>query len=687
MGSTKENVWKCSTCAKTFPRKRNLIRHNLTHDDSEPKAECPICKKILKNAPTLSVHMIMLHTNRKRPSCDTCHKIFSTSANLRRHVAIYHGTKKRPRYPCGFPDCEKSYLKKSSVAQHIRNEHTENPTRFPFTTEKAYRCTTCGRRFSFANNLTRHEVTHLEKFRQRIFKCELCAQTFFHKAHLQRHIQVVHENQRNHPCTFCGKRFSTATNMRIHVEATHTGNAEKIHSCHKCGYKTHSKGTLANHAIRHNPANRRECYFCKKQFFYFSKLICGNIFKTPRTLSTHIKMHHTSRDRPSCDICHRVFYTSETLRRHIDAIHSTIDRPRFPCGFPDCDKFYLTKDDVSAHIKTQHSETPIRFPCTLCGKEFKTRAELEKHISIHTKEKSYVCSTCERRFPSLSNLRSHEVTHLEKSARRIFKCCLCPQMSLTRANLQKHVQVVHENQGNYHCSFCDKRFSTLGNMRLHVDVKHPPNREKIHSCDKCEYRSHSKVYLAQHVKRHNPANRGKNPARFPCTLCGKEFKIRKDLETHISMHTTEKAYVCSTCGRSFSHANSLKRHEATHLEKSIRKVFNCEFCPQDFSFRTSLQRHVQLVHENQRNHPCTFCDERFSTSTNMKRHVEARHPANMEKIHSCDKCEFATHSNANLAHHVRRYNPANRRECYFCQKQFFYSSKLMRHLRRHTLEH
>ncbi|XP_035712326.1 gastrula zinc finger protein XlCGF8.2DB-like [Folsomia candida] len=290
--------------------------------------------------------------------------------------------------------------------------------------------------------------------------------------------------------------------------------------CSTCFKTFRTKYRLKCHMGTHNAVVKLKCE------------ICGNIFKTPRTLSTHIKMHHTSRDRPSCDICHRVFYTSETLRRHIDAIHSTIDRPRFPCGFPDCDKFYLTKDDVSAHIKTQHSETPIRFPCTLCGKEFKTRAELEKHISIHTKEKSYVCSTCERRFPSLSNLRSHEVTHLEKSARRIFKCCLCPQMSLTRANLQKHVQVVHENQGNYHCSFCDKRFSTLGNMRLHVDVKHPPNREKIHSCDKCEYRSHSKVYLAQHVKRHNPANRG-------CYFCQKMFGNFSGLVRHCRLHTLE----------------------------------------------------------------------------------------------------------------------------------------------------
>ncbi|XP_035712136.1 oocyte zinc finger protein XlCOF19-like [Folsomia candida] len=57
-----------------------------------------------------------------------------------------------------------------------------------------------------------------------------------------------------------------------------------------------------------------------------------------------------------------------------------------------------------------------------------------------------------------------------------------------------------------------------------------------------------------------------NPTRFPCTLCGKEFKGRGKLEMHILTHTTEKANSCPTCGRRFSHITSLHRHEATHLE-------------------------------------------------------------------------------------------------------------------------
>ncbi|XP_035712316.1 PR domain zinc finger protein 5-like [Folsomia candida] len=285
------NESSCSTCLKTFRTKANLTRHMSTHN-LDAKVKCEICARIFRNPRTLSNHIKRLHTNRDRAICDVCHRGFFSPDNLRRHISAVHCTITRPRFPCGFPACDKSYLTKADVSKHIKIEHAENPARFPctlcgkefrskhnldahistHTTEKPYSCFTCGRHFSNAYKLKIHEVTHLEQFARRIFKCEICDQTFLLKGYLQRHIQAVHENRRNHPCTFCDKRFSRSDNLRRHVEATHTGN-EKIHSCDKCNFRSHSKGTLAHHAKRHNPANRRECYFCQKQFFYFSKLV------------------------------------------------------------------------------------------------------------------------------------------------------------------------------------------------------------------------------------------------------------------------------------------------------------------------------------------------------------------------------------------------------------------------------
>ncbi|OXA47439.1 Myoneurin [Folsomia candida] len=162
--------------------------------------------------------------------------------------------------------CGKISKNPPALSDHIRMVHTNR---------HRPRCDSCDSEFYTSATLRKHisTVTHLEKSTRRIFKCEFCLQTFLLKVYLQRHVRMVHENRGNRTCTFCDKRFSTSGNMRRHVEVTHPTSSEKLHSCDKCEYRSHSKVNLARHEKRHNSTNRRECYFCNKQFLYFSSLV------------------------------------------------------------------------------------------------------------------------------------------------------------------------------------------------------------------------------------------------------------------------------------------------------------------------------------------------------------------------------------------------------------------------------
>ncbi|OXA47381.1 oocyte zinc finger protein XlCOF26 [Folsomia candida] len=273
---------------------------------------------------------------------------------------------------------------------------------------------------------------------------------------------------------------------------------------------------------------------------------CSKPLKTNYDLTRHMVTHdldanfkcqvskyNCSLKRPSCDTCYRVFFSSANLRQHINTVHSRMDRPRFPCTVPECWKTYLDKRSLSKHMKTEHAEKPIRFPCTLCGKELKTKHDLENHISTHTSEKPYNCATCGRSFAFKGKMKLHQMTHLEKSSREVIKCHICPQTFLSRDVLFRHVRVVHENQRNHPCVVCDKRFSSSSNLRRHVEARHPANKElKIYSCGKCEYRSHSKHNLTQHSVRHNAARHG-------CYFCGTKFLMFPDLVGHCRVHTLE----------------------------------------------------------------------------------------------------------------------------------------------------
>ncbi|OXA44926.1 B lymphocyte-induced maturation protein 1 [Folsomia candida] len=118
-------------------------------------------------------------------------------------------------------------------------------------------------------------------------------------------------------------------------------------------------------------------------------------------------------------------------------------------------------------------------------------------------------------------------THLKK-----FRYHVCPQAFLSLNYLQSHIRVVHGNQRDYPCTFCDKSFSAAGSLKRHVETKHATNEELIHSCDKCEYKSHSKYYLANHKRNHNAG-------RYGFYFCGKKFIAFYVLVEHYRRHTLE----------------------------------------------------------------------------------------------------------------------------------------------------
>ncbi|XP_035713774.1 zinc finger protein 823-like [Folsomia candida] len=160
--------------------------------------------------------------------------------------------------------------------------------------------------------------------------------------------------------------------------------------------------------------------------------------------------------------------------------------------------------------------------------------QLQQHIPTHTTEKPYNCATCGKSFTLRGNMKRHEETHLEKSTRDRLQCQVCTQTFLSKLAVQRHVRAVHENRKKYPCEFCDKGFSKPSNLEGHVEAKHATNKDLIHSCDKCEYKSYSKFNLAYHVRRHNPANLRE------CYFCGKQFVMFQELVRHSNrLHTLE----------------------------------------------------------------------------------------------------------------------------------------------------
>ncbi|XP_019722301.1 uncharacterized protein LOC109513973 isoform X2 [Hippocampus comes] len=192
------------------------------------------------------------------------------------------------------------------------------------------------------------------------------------------------------------------------------------------------------------------------------------------------------------------------------------------------------------------------------------------------------CGECGRILSSKTALESHVSVH---TGHRPFSCTLCDKSFPDSRGLKRH-SIVHRNGRLHVCQQCGKGFVYGFGLAKHVQMVH--GKIKPFVCQVCNKSFFTKRDVETHIRVHT----GERP--FPCHLCEKKFTRSVELNAHLRWHRGEKRHWCPYCGKGFFDQNNLKRHKYIHTGE---KPHSCPHCPKHFTQSGHLKKHVKNVHK------------------------------------------------------------------------------------------
>ena len=330
------------------------------------------------------------------------------------------------------------------------------------------------------------------------------------------------------------------------------------------------------------------------------------------------------------------------------------------------------------------------------------------------------CFKCDKKYSSLVDLGVHLNNDHERTSKETYQCPACIKSHATSTKLRLHIESVHLKVKSK-CPVCQKMVSP-NNLRIHMEVAHKSDKvNKPFKCDECEFSSHAKKYLKQHI-----SNCHKRDAfQHGCDQCDKKFAFPSLLQEHkLAVHQGLKTYMCDQCGKGFpkgskslfekhvkydcnppvkskpiamesipcsacemsfaAKCNYIQHFQSAHgsLPPNYKDIelFMCEQCSKLFTTNQSLKSHVLNVHSTnqsaKKKRSCPHCDKSFTQSAAYNEHIKVKHEKNMP--FKCDQCHRSYGTRFGLRGHI--INVHQRVKCKDCGQEICNAFMLKRHM-------
>lgn len=487
-------------------------------------------------------------------------------------------------------------LKAKSVAITSKNEQSKRGPRVPSASKT---CPTCGKTYSRASDMVRHQRTHTG---ERPFQCSQCKKRFQFQYDLKKHELNV--------CRITVPQPQNCSSEEHKDEDTQDPKQGEV-----CGQLQTLPSDVGTHE-KECLVNQKHLLPTQQDVQPFSKVQLGDI-------------KEQSQEPQQGNQRGKILKGFKSKNTHK---HKAVDTSLY-CV--ECNRSFQDTARLKSH-NLRHKSCS----CTKCGESFKGFLHLKQHyVKVHDFRGPFPCTLCERTYTELRGLIRHQGFHTGDLP---FKCSKCPKTFSSASALTLHDRT-HTKETPFLCWDCGKSCRTNGALRVHRLCWHSSSKEKRFCCEHCGQAYALKRSLDLHVAKLHTG------VRYPCSHCGKLFRSAATLTRHNLTHTQERPYSCIDCDKSFRSASELKIHSRYHTGE---RPFKCQECGKGFVQSCYLTAHMTL-HTGEKPCKCPTCDKCFTSKSTLKRH-QMIHTG--EKPHKCSACDMAFNRSALLKAHVRKFH-------------------------------
>ncbi|KAM3717840.1 Histone H4 transcription factor [Dirofilaria immitis] len=178
---------------------------------------------------------------------------------------------------------------------------------------------------------------------------------------------------------------------------------------------------------------------------------CKMHFKNKASLRVHCR-HHSGDKTAACPYCGVFFANNSKLIDHMlrknqigpETLEDGELRTIYSCHL--CQKQFVTVDSPSAlkrHVAAVHAKCRL-YTCCYCGHSFSQKADVDRHMVVHSNELAHKCGHCGEQFRWKKQLAAHIRKHDKVYVPYTHLCHLCDAKYANGFGLSRHLIRKHK---------------------------------------------------------------------------------------------------------------------------------------------------------------------------------------------------------------------------------------------------